>query len=405
MADQHKKRWRNVFRIAVCIAALWIVVQGVTLRDHIVLQDGSSNVVGRIIENDEFIRIQLVDGVEKSFSHSEIARDKDGSLMITYGLLSAWSNSHKYFLLLALFIHFPVVFPQALRFRLMLAAQKIKMGYWNCLKLTFAGNFLNFATPLGSNAGDVFKAYFTSLHTDHKTEAVTTVILDRIIGLCSLLLVVSVITLICPADSRLSLFKPYVLTAVIFGIVAAIIYFSPILRRKFLPQSLLAKLPMIEQLQRMDQAARTLAGKPATILAAVGITVFLQATAICAYCTVALALTIQVPLNRIHEFFAFFYTGVVVQALPGPPQGLGTVELTFRYLFADYGSPSQIICMALAIRAIVLVCALPGLLVTLTGSYKPREVTSLDDAMELISDDSRVNPIPEGLAKLHPSDS
>ena len=195
------------------------------------------------------------------------------------------------------------------------------------------------------------------------------------------------------------------LTAVIFGIVAIIIYLLPILRRRFVPQTLLAKLPMYDQLQRMDRATRTLASKPATILAAVGITVFLQALAICAYCIVALALTIEAPLNRIHEFFAYFYTGVVVQALPGPPQGLGTVELTFRYLFADYGSPSQIICMALAIRVIVLVCALPGLFVTLTGSYKPSEVSNLDEAMELISDDSRVNPMPEGLAKLHPSES
>ena len=168
MVDQHKKRWRNVLRITVCVAALWIVAQGVTLQDHIQLKDGSPEVVGRIIEEDESIRIQLVDGVEKSFLRSEIAEAQDGSLMIAYGFLSAWSNSHKYLLLLALFIHFPVVFPQAFRFRLMLAAQKIRMGYWECLKLSFAGNFLNFATPLGSNAGDVFKAYFTSLHTDHK---------------------------------------------------------------------------------------------------------------------------------------------------------------------------------------------------------------------------------------------
>ena len=63
-----------------------------------------------------------------------------------------------------------------------------------------------------------------------------------------------------------------------------------------------------------------------------------------------------------------FATGAVVQALPGPPQGLGTVELAYRYLFAAYGSVAQIVCLALGIRLMTLLCALPGVLVLLTGA-------------------------------------
>ena len=106
---------------------------------------------------------------------------------------------------------------------------------------------------------------------------------------------------------------------------------------------------------------------------AVFVTVVLQVMAMTAYFFVAAALRLDTQLGNMLEYYAYFYTGTVIQALPGPPQGLGTVELAYRYFFAPFGSVSQIVCMAFMIRLMVLTCALPGLLVTLTGSYKPRE--------------------------------
>jgi uncharacterized membrane protein YbhN (UPF0104 family) len=279
-------------------------------------------------------------------------------------------------LLLAVLVHFPVVFPLALRFRWLLAAQDITVGYWECVKLSFAGNFLNFATPFGSNAGDVFKAYFASLHTEQKTEAVTTVILDRFIGLGSLLFVVAAITTFSPTGGRLAVLRPYMLGMIGIGAVVAFIYLSPVLRRRWGAGRWLSRLPMVHHLKRVDKAARTLVGRRGTLVSAVLLTIGLQAMALAAYFIVAIALDLDAHAGNMLEYFAYFYTGTVVQALPGPPQGLGTVELTYRYFFAAFGSPSQIVCMALAIRVVVLICALPGLLVTLTGSYRPKEAAA-----------------------------
>jgi uncharacterized membrane protein YbhN (UPF0104 family) len=104
----------------------------------------------------------------------------------------------------------------------------------------------------------------------------------------------------------------------------------------------------------------------------VAITVLLQALSMGSYFTVAVAFGMDADAGNVLEYYAYFAAGAVVQSLPGPPQGLGTVELAYRYLFAPYGSPSQIVCMALFIRIVHLVCALPGAMITLTGSYKPR---------------------------------
>ncbi|MCH7884458.1 MAG: flippase-like domain-containing protein [Planctomycetes bacterium] len=370
MTSRVKKRLLNFLRLAVCAAALWFVLQGVTLRDQVRLVDGTA-VVGDVTEDGDSVVVALPDGTTRTLSRTEVAVDSDGAPAIQFGLKSAWRNSRKGFLLLALLIHFPVVLPQALRFRWLLGVQGIRLSYWECLKLTLAGNFLNFAAPLGSNAGDVFKAYFASLHTEHKTEAVTTVVLDRLIGLGTIVMIVTFITMFAASDGRLAILRPYLFAMVGVGTVAVVLYLSPWVRRYAGLRNLLARLPMFEHLERVDRAARTLARHGSTVVASVILTFFLQLLAMAAYFAVAVALRLEAGVGQVLEFLAYFYTGVVVQALPGPPQGLGTVELTYRYFFSPFGSPSQIVCMALAIRIVVLLCAMPGLLVAVTGSYKP----------------------------------
>lgn len=378
MTPRAKKRLFNTLRIILCVAAMAIVVQGVTIRDRVVLKDQDAILVGTVLaEHEDAIVLRPVNGPARTIALDRIAVDERGDYRINYGLRSAWSRSRKAILLLAVAIHFPVVLPQALRFKWMLRAQSIQVGYWECVKLSFAGNFLNFATPLGSNIGDVFKAYFVSQHTAHKTEAVTTVALDRIIGLVSLLLVVAAITTFSPNESRLADFRPYMLGMLGACVLGALAYLSPTLRRHLAPRAWLARLPMIDQLQRADRAVHVLAGSRSTIVAAILLTIFLQAVAIGAYFTVAVAMRLEANAGNVLEYYTYFYTGVLVQTLPGPPQGLGTVELAYRFFLAPFGSPSQIVCVALGVRLVALTCALPGLLVTMTGSYKPRDVPGL----------------------------
>lgn len=376
MANPSRKRWGTILRIGVCAAALWFVIQGVTLHDHIVLKDGGGELKGVVEEQHDQIVIQLAGGEERVLERSAIAVDADGAHRISYGLKSAWRDSVKYFLLLALAMHSVVVFFQAVRLRWLLGAQDIRVGYWDCLKLSFAGNFLNFATPLGSNAGDVFKAYFVTTHTTHKTEAATTIALDRAIGLGTLISCVALIAALSPTDSRLAAFRPYMLTALGLGVVGLLAYLSSTLRRYIFQRRWFQRLPLLEQLRRIDNTAQALIHRKAILAGAVLVTVALQVCAIGAYFAVAVALTLDAHAGNALEYYAYFYMGSVIQALPGPPQGLGTVELAYRYFFAPFGSPSQIVCMAFAIRVMVLACALPGLLVTLTGSYKPSKANA-----------------------------
>lgn len=376
----------DAIRVAICVAALWYVVRGVTIRDRVTLQSGE--VIDGIIQSDgDPIVIVEPGGAQRTVSAKEVSTGADGSHEISYGLLGAWARSDKALLVLAIAIYFPVVFPLAQRFRILLRAQGIELTFRESTSLTFAGNFLNFTTPLGSNAGDVFKAYFASLHTSRKTEAVTTVLLDRIIGLGTLVAVAAAITVLAPTTSRLAELRPYMVFLFVAGVVGTAVYLSPLGRMVPVPQRI-RHLTIVQQMVRVDQAVRVLARNRWALIWAILLTVGLQVMALSSYFVAALALSMTATIGLLPEYFAYFYMGAIIQALPGPPQGLGTVELAYRHFFSAYGSPSQIICLAFAIRLIALTCSIPGLLVTLTGSYKPREAMEESIASANAEDES-----------------
>lgn len=379
MNSKTRKSLGIILRIAICLIALWIVVRGVTINDRITLRDGTA-LVGQVQTDGEPVEFRGGDDQIRQIARSDIAVSSDGTLAIGYGLKTTLWRSNKLLLLAALAIYFPVLFPQALRLWWLLRAQAIPVGYMECLKVTVAGNFLNFATPFGSNAGDLFKAYFVSLHAPQKkTEAVTTVILDRFVGLATLLLVAGSITVLSPPGSRLAGMRPIILTMLTIGVIAFVVYRSRLGRRiiQSLPQ-----WSIVQQLRRVDQAAHKLTGHVWALVAAFLLTFLLQGMALTAFFAIAIALAMKANLSNMPEYFAYFYTGTLISTLPGPPQGLGTVELAYRYFFAPYGTVSQIICMAFAIRLTGLVSALPGLFVTMTGAYRPRAgVIEVQDAV------------------------
>lgn len=73
----------------------------------------------------------------------------------------------------------------AIRWGILLRAQGISISMLAVLRLSFIGNFFNIIMP-GGVGGDVFKAYYVAKGRDQKAAAVTTVLVDRIIGLVAI---------------------------------------------------------------------------------------------------------------------------------------------------------------------------------------------------------------------------
>ena len=365
-----------VLRIVVCAVALVYVVQGVTWHDYVALEGGQRVRVLEIDDGRDTVEVRHPDGRQETLPLANIARDEKGEPQITYGLRTAWRQSRKSILLLAVAVFAPVTFFQSLRFRLMFRAQEISISYWEALKLCFAGNFLNWATPIGSTAGDVFKAYHVARHTPRKTEAVTTILLDRIIGLSVLLAMVGIAIEIGGRDPLLRNLGHVINAGIAVGIIFVGLFFSERVRGRLRAGGLVSRLPLEQQIRRVDATTRRLLKHIPCLGGAALCTLVLQFFALSSFVLAAYALQMKFEESKVFDYYACIGSGVVVAAIPISPQGLGTSEAVYRkFMLGSHGTLSQILCMAMAVRLIHLGWSLPGSLVALTGAYrlKPTE--------------------------------
>jgi uncharacterized protein (TIRG00374 family) len=118
----------------------------------------------------------------------------------------AWSNGprelwrtlhgvHPLALLLSVLLQGLVLWIGVVRWRMVLATQGLELSLGRATRISLVAQFFN-SFLLGSTGGDLIKAYYAARVTHHKkTEAVTTVFVDRLIGLWAMLLFASLMML------------------------------------------------------------------------------------------------------------------------------------------------------------------------------------------------------------------
>ena len=370
-----KKRLGSAVRFSICVVALALVCSGISLQDRVTLTD-KSVLRGHVHDLGDRVVITSAQGVTQTISRDSVAADRHGAPEIHYGLGSVWRGSEKWLLLAALATCLMVPLMQAIRLRFLLSAQRVSMSMRDSVQLAFAGNFLNFAAPFGSTAGDVYKAWYAGRNTPRRTEAATTVFVDRAIGLGTLLLSVGLIAVVSPATNPLAPLRNYLLTLCLLLCGALSLFLAAPIRELPIIKRVLDRMPHHDRLLRADQTARALLGNPGQLLVAVLITLGLQVFAAAAFVCVGLAIGIDIGRAGLPDIYAQFSAGEIIKALPGPPQGLGTVELAYSYFFAGIGSASQILSAAFGIRLVNLLCALPGVAPTLLSRSARRETLS-----------------------------
>jgi uncharacterized protein (TIRG00374 family) len=83
-----------------------------------------------------------------------------------------------------------------IRWKMILDAQNMHLGWSRVNSIFFIGLFFN-SFMIGPTGGDLVKAYYTARETNHKkTEAISTIFIDRVIGLFALALIVGTMILV-----------------------------------------------------------------------------------------------------------------------------------------------------------------------------------------------------------------
>ena len=368
-------RWvLPLLRYGLCLAAIYYLYTLVPWHDHLHLKAVGEQRF-RIVEQrgDEFVILR--DGQPTTVRrdqvrHAVIAGEEVPQ--IEQGIKSVVVRLDRWQALWALLLFIPVTGIQIGRFVVMLAIQGVKLSYWASTKLTVAGNFFNFALP-GTTGGDLIKAYYLTRYTHLKTEAVTTVFLDRAIGLFGLVLLAggSIIFTREPEQFRQLLLT---LALVCFGLaVGAVLVFSRRMRERLHLRELAARLPMAEQILRVGRATVAMRQHKSLVLLSLVMTLVLQAFCIVSAGVMAWALGMTGDLS-----YYFIYVSIcfLIAAIPiAPPQGVGVMEAAYIQFFCRgelQNDPSQALALAVAVRLIQLVWALPGVLVPLLGAHLPR---------------------------------
>ncbi|MCK4343086.1 MAG: flippase-like domain-containing protein [Phycisphaerae bacterium] len=375
MKKKAGSRWAMTFlRTGLCLAAVVFLLYNVNWHDSVRLGDADGEQV-RLREQRGGELVIERNGRQETRPCDDFYQEpgEEGlEPVIELGIPNVVLQVDKRLALFAILIFAPVWFIQAYRLVLMISIQGVKLRYWNAVKLTFAGNFFNFALP-GTTGGDLVKAYYITHYTHRKTEVVTTIFLDRAIGLLGMVLLAA-FAILMSWDPEEFGYLISTLGLILGGLlVGSIIVFSRRVRQTLRLSELAARLPMGEQLLRVGRATIAMRQHKLRVAVCLVLTFILQTIVMTSAAIMAWALGMT---GDLFYYITYVAIGFLIAAIPiSPPQAIGVMEAFYVQFFTRGGlnTASQAVALALAVRLIQLVWAIPGVLVPLLGAHLPKK--------------------------------
>jgi uncharacterized membrane protein YbhN (UPF0104 family) len=257
------------------------------------------------------------------------------------------------------------------RWRIALRVQGLNLPWGRALEISFVAHFFN-SFLLGSTGGDVMKAYYAARETHHKkAEAVLTVLVDRVIGLWSMLLFAS---LMIPFNLDRIAGQPWLrlpallmVIATAAGSVVLFLAFRGGVSRQWTgARAWLRRLPKGEWVERLLDSCRLYGRDHGFVPKALGLSMVLNALCVVQFIILARGMGLKVPPIA----FGFIVPTVICfSALPITPSGIGVRENLYVQMLA-VGSlavpPSLALALSLLAFAGSVIWSLVGGVVYLT---------------------------------------
>jgi len=300
------------------------------------------------------------------------------------------------FLWAAVFI-FPVVYLiTSYRWYAMLRALEIKITLVRTFALNMVGAFYNSFMP-GSTGGDLLKAYYAAKNTPHRTRAVMSVIVDRILGLIALILLGGTMATYQyfqlpendPARRACGQVAVASLAIMLITATSLLVYYTPVLRRYSGLDFIIRKLPMQAQVGKAMHTMELYRRRPLLILWAVLITLPVHATVVLSAMFAGMAFNL--PLSP-GFYWVVVPVVVLTGAIPISPQGAGVMEFFAIILTRRQGcTVSQAFALTMSIRIVQMLWNLTGGIFVLRGGYHApgeSEARELDEPSAMRSSDA-----------------
>ncbi len=281
------------------------------------------------------------------------------------------------------------------RWYLLVRALELPFTLRGAFRLGFLGFLLNFVSA-GSVGGDLFKAVFIAhRHPGRRTEAVATVLIDRMFGLYALLAVASITILLAGLDNvspKVTTLCQTVFMGTAVGGIAIVMMLVPGFTQGRLSQ-FFSGLPLVgPAIARLISAIRMYRSKSGALAAAGVMSLGVHCLFAVAIYLIAESLFSNVP--TLVEHFVIVPLSLVAGALPLTPAGLGTFEGAFELLYRSVplepAAKGQGLVIALAYRTITIAIAAVGMVYYLAGR---REVVEVLHEAELEMETERKQPV------------
>ena len=302
-----KKAWNILWRVAVCVLLLgWIFLA--------------------IFYNEaRLARLQLGE------PWNELTRAERLHLAWTYGppaLLQTLLKVRLDSLLLAIALMGAMIWLGVARWQIMLRVQGLDFPFRRTFQISMVGQFFN-SFLLGSVGGDLLKAYYVARETHHKkAEAVVTVLVDRLLGMSSMLALSCI--MMAPNWQLIMSHRPLRLMAM-FVIamsmgcagVFALAFWSGVSKGVPKARLWLAKMPKGELLLRSLDASRLYGKHPGQLLQAFAVSMASNVVAILHFVVLAWGFGLKIPTIALGVLVPMITS---ISTLPITPSGLGVRE-------------------------------------------------------------------------------
>jgi hypothetical protein len=250
-----------------------------------------------------------------------------------------------------------------MRWRLVLETQGLDLSMGRATRISLVAQFFN-SFLLGSTGGDLIKAYYAARETHHrKTEAVTTVFVDRLVGLWTMLLFAGVMMI----PNLRMLMHHRELAAPSLVIVAMLVALSVVLSLAFwggvskrFPRArhYLRRLPKGALLERSLDSCRQFGKEKVFLTKAVALSLVLNVIWVLQISVLGGGLDLSIPFTALLVIVPVIFC---ISALPITPNGLGVRENLFVLMLAVIAVPRT------AALSVSLLASAEGLFWSLMG--------------------------------------
>lgn len=278
------------------------------------------------------------------------------------GLFTAWPLT-----LAAILILFAAQFVTSSRLSVLLRPLGLHLSLYSSFRLGLIGTFFSYCLP-GATGCDLLRIYYaTQGNPGRRTEVITVVVLDRVIGLFGLLIWPLLVCPLFPAlVGSLDVLRWLLAMAACMALALLGVFFiglSVTVRRSRPVTWALRTLPKGAYAEKALQTVGLYHSRLGTLLASLGISLLAHTLAIGAMLVIAAAIN---PSGFAWQMSLLIPVGFLANAVPLTPGGLGVGETAFNHLFEMVGLRGGAEVL-LGWRALTFATGLLGLVYYLQG--------------------------------------